>query len=217
MKSVGSKVLSMACSPDGRFFAAGSHDGAVCIFNAHRCEAVDEPLSGHSHPVLSVAFSPDSQSLASGSVDGSICAWDVEHGDVVKTFEGHSGGATSVTFSSDGQRFASGSWNCTIKIRGVETSAAVGNLFKGHTEGVKSAPSPLTASEPSLGRTTGQCASEIQVRETKSTTRWGAILAGSLLLCVLKMGSTLPLLHGIARCTRCTSGTRKPAHRFGHH
>ena len=100
MKSVGSKVLSMACSPDGRFFAAGSHDGAVCIFNAHTCEAVDEPLSGHSHPVLSVAFSPDSQFIASGSHCGSIWAWELK---MVMAFWAHSGVTHPVAFAPGGQ------------------------------------------------------------------------------------------------------------------
>ena len=44
VKSVGSEVYSVACSPDGRFFVAGLYDGTVRIFNAHTCEPAGEPL-----------------------------------------------------------------------------------------------------------------------------------------------------------------------------
>ena len=60
VKSVGSPALSVACLPDGCFFAGGLEDGTVHIINAHMCETVGEPLNGHSGRVLSVAFSPDS-------------------------------------------------------------------------------------------------------------------------------------------------------------
>ena len=71
VKSVGSEVLSVACSPDGRFFAARFDDGTVCIFNMRTCEVVGEVLNGHSDSISSMVFSPE-------SID-CLCIWRWQH------------------------------------------------------------------------------------------------------------------------------------------
>ena len=116
VKSVGAWVNSVAFSSDGRFFACGSKDCTVRIFNAHTCEAVSDPLKGHSGEVTSIAFSPDSRSIASGSYDCSIRIWNIANGDAVMILEGHSDWVRSVAFSADGKRLVSGSWDSTVRV-----------------------------------------------------------------------------------------------------
>jgi WD40 repeat protein len=72
-------VRSAAWSPDGRFLASGSEDGAVRIWDAET-GALLRTLAGHTDWVLSAAWSPDGRFLASASSDGTVRIWGVPGG-----------------------------------------------------------------------------------------------------------------------------------------
>ena len=95
--------------------------------------ALLKTLDGHSGIVLSVAWSPDGSKIASQS-SGGVKIWDVESGEVRRTFEGDS---YSITWSPDGTKIASGSSDKTIKIWNVETGKCV-LILEGHTDYVTS-------------------------------------------------------------------------------
>ena len=72
-----------------------------------------------------LAFSSDGKKLLSGSDDTTINLWDLETGQVLKTFEGHTAVIRGVAFSPDGRRIASASWDRTVKLWDVESGDAL--------------------------------------------------------------------------------------------
>lgn len=93
-------------------------------------------LIGHLN-VYSVAISPDGQTLASCGDDKTIKIWNLNTGELLRTFTGHSDIVWSVTFSPDGQILASCSEDKTLKIWKLDTGELLHTLL-GHSEGVVS-------------------------------------------------------------------------------
>jgi len=69
-------VIDLAASPDGRWLAVGTLDGAVSVWAVGESEPRAR-TSGHRARVSALAFSADSQWLASGSWDGEVRTWAV--------------------------------------------------------------------------------------------------------------------------------------------
>jgi RNA polymerase sigma factor (sigma-70 family) len=70
-------VQALAYSPDGKFLAAGDHDGIIWLWDA----ATSRPLcrfTDHQGPVASLSFSPDHHFLVSGSLDTTALIWDLQ-------------------------------------------------------------------------------------------------------------------------------------------
>jgi hypothetical protein len=77
-------IESVAFSPSGRVFAAGSDDGYLTLWDARTLRQLGQPLQmpgGRTDSVWSLAFSPDGRTLASGSVgdgkSGYALLWNV--------------------------------------------------------------------------------------------------------------------------------------------
>jgi WD40 repeat protein/transcriptional regulator with XRE-family HTH domain len=130
------RVLSLACSPNGTLFAAGTATGEIRIWHA----ADGRPqvtLRGHAQWARSVAFSPDSRLLASGSDDQTVRLWDANSGRALQILSGHTQWVRSVTFSPDGALLASGSDDQTVRLWEVQSGHHLMTL-QGHTRGVRS-------------------------------------------------------------------------------
>jgi WD40 repeat protein len=108
---LGSKMLSLAFSPDGGLLASGSGDGIVHILDRRNGQC--SVLEGHAGDVISLCSSPDGTLLASGSADGAVRLWKVSDRSC-RILEGHTGYVMSIAFSPDGSTLASGSFDESV-------------------------------------------------------------------------------------------------------
>jgi len=89
-----------------------------------------------SKEILTAMFSPDGKNIISGSIDKKIQYWDVETGNLIRTFSGYSGRGL-VVFSPDGKTIAFVHSDNTVKILDVQNGSTV-KSFSGHTDEVRS-------------------------------------------------------------------------------
>ncbi|XGV95146.1 MAG: NB-ARC domain-containing protein [Leptolyngbya sp. BL-A-14] len=127
-------LVSVQYSPNGKFFATGSGDGEIRLWQAADNKQILR-YKGHAAWIWALAFSPDSRLLVSGSEDQTIKIWDVLTGRCLHTLDQHSNKVYSVAFSPDGKTIASGSEDQTIKLWAVETGECLATL-KEHTDWV---------------------------------------------------------------------------------
>jgi WD40 repeat protein len=116
----GSKVWSLALSPDGSRIAVARGDSTIALLDADNGKLVGV-FNGHTRRVSSVAFSPDGKRLLSGSHDGTMRLWDVASWRELRVFKGHTAEVSSVAFSPDGRRALSGGFDNMVMLWTVET------------------------------------------------------------------------------------------------
>ncbi len=129
-------VRSVAISPDGCEWAAGSNSGEVRIWREEGSTAY-AVMRAHTNTVPAVAFSPDGRTLASGSWDCTVKLWDVASKALIWNFQEHQGYVQSLAFSPDGDLLASGSDDSSIKIWDLSSGRCLRTL-KGHQDNVYS-------------------------------------------------------------------------------
>ena len=111
-----SDVYGVDWSPDGRWLASASLNGAVRVWDVARGRLLHTFME-HTAPVYSVAWSPDGQLLASGAVDGRVRIWEAATGRPREALgEYHQSYVYRVAWSPDGQYLASSSANGMLQI-----------------------------------------------------------------------------------------------------
>jgi WD40 repeat protein len=136
-------VAAIAWSPDGRFWATGSADRSVKIWNAAdgtsapRLDASVRFPRAHDTPVTSVAWSPDSSRLASATHED-IKVWDSDTGACVATLNNIMliKECDSISWSPDGARLAAASNFCVIQSWDMTTYAQQPNIVDGDAQSV---------------------------------------------------------------------------------
>ncbi|KAF9901077.1 hypothetical protein EC991_006563, partial [Linnemannia zychae] len=109
------EITSLACSPDGKWFASGHFSGtflgpktgSVQLWDAVTRET-NLVLRGHTHTITGIAFSPDSQRIVTSSSDKTVRLWDTSKGALLSTLTGHGACVSCVDFSPDGCLVVSG-------------------------------------------------------------------------------------------------------------
>lgn len=132
----GSRVNSVAFSPNGKILASGLWDNIVRLWEVSTGSLI-RTLEGHRGVIFPVVFSPDGSILASASQDTTIRLWQVPTGSSKWTLKGHSVSVGSVAFSPDGKILASSSDDKTIRLWDVALGSCL-QIIEEHNNGVRS-------------------------------------------------------------------------------
>lgn len=128
-------VVSIVCSPNGRWIASGDLNGAIKIWDAATGTEV-ATVQTHEPFGLSMAFSPDSRRLASAGIGGAVTLWDVDTAKEIKSLHGHMGAVSSIAFSPDGKRIVSAGWlDTTVRVWDAATGEELLTLHLGKERG----------------------------------------------------------------------------------
>ncbi|MEZ4619080.1 MAG: proprotein convertase P-domain-containing protein [Caldilineaceae bacterium] len=93
-------LTSVIWSPDAQYFAAGSVDGTIGLWQLDAAEPVYR-LGDQGAAITHMVWSSSPQYFASGSADGLIYLWDLETGEPLLTFEGDGSPITSMLWPAD--------------------------------------------------------------------------------------------------------------------
>jgi len=100
-----SRLLSIACSPNGQFLAASIVGALKPAYDIRLWEIgtgkLIAELHGHTANVWKILFSPDSRVLASASSDQSIRLWESDTGRLAAVLRGHGDEVWSLAFTPD--------------------------------------------------------------------------------------------------------------------
>ena len=123
------RIMSLAASPDGTFFASGGSNGSIKVWPVEaiaqqqsQTSLRGEVLTGIGPQIDALAFHPiDSNLLISGDHNGTIQVWDLERKEPTLTLTSDSDQIASIAISPDGRYLASGSYDNLIRIWNLET------------------------------------------------------------------------------------------------
>jgi WD40 repeat protein len=100
--TVGSAILDISISPDGRYAVSSALDGSIRLWELEHGQ-VELRYSEPSGVLFEVAVSPDGKMVLGGTTDGKVTLWDLETGEVIHQFIDDQP-IMAVAFSPDGQQ-----------------------------------------------------------------------------------------------------------------
>jgi bla regulator protein BlaR1 len=109
------RLVAVAFSPEGDWFASASLDGVVAIWDSARATKLRTLLT-HGEALRTVAVSPRGDVIASGSRDGTVLINDSITGQSLIEIPSYSTAVNCVRFSSDGDQLAiaAGDWQSNL-------------------------------------------------------------------------------------------------------
>jgi len=134
------KPTSVDLAPDGRLAVLGGGEPA---FGAAYLVELDGELDyreialGHTNAVRQVRFTPDSRAIMTASEDRTARLWDVETGELLRTFRGHGRGLKAAALAPNGRSLATASYDLTLRLWNVATGSETQRLIA-HTQQISS-------------------------------------------------------------------------------
>jgi len=127
-----SEVLSVAFSPDGKYFISGSKDHCIKLWDVKTVTLI-RTFSDHSEKVNAVRFSPYGTFIVSASSDNTIKLWDMNSGKLIRSLWAQS--SLSICISSDEKWLVSGHSDNRIRLWELKSGKCIKTL-SGHSDDV---------------------------------------------------------------------------------
>ena len=131
------EITALAVSPDGYFFASGSSDRTLKLWDVATGQLVHTfagrslwSRHGHRGCINALTFSPDGHLLISGSDDGTIKLWDLANQTCIETIDGHEWGVDALARSPQGSMLVSGGGDGGISLWDLDTGKLILRLGK---------------------------------------------------------------------------------------
>jgi len=125
----GNHTMPITCiefSKDDKFFATGSEDNSVRLWNFEKTSMISKngignypkPIvfTGHNNSIISIAFLENNELLLGASQDGTIIIWEISTRKIVNKLTSTLEEITSISISSDKQKIAFGSNGGLVQI-----------------------------------------------------------------------------------------------------
>ena len=106
--------MSLAFKADNTTIISGSHDEFIRIWSIDNGKQLKSINVGNS--VWSVVVSQNGKKMALSGKNNTVQIWNVENGELLRTYKGHTEEIMCLTISNNGKFIASGSMDNTIKI-----------------------------------------------------------------------------------------------------
>ncbi|MBD2091188.1 hypothetical protein H6F67_15140 [Microcoleus sp. FACHB-1515] len=133
-------VTALAVSPDGYFFASGSRDRSIKLWDIASGKLVQTfagrslwSASGHRGRINALTFSPEGNLLISGSDDGTIKLWNLASRKLTRTIEAHDWGVDAI--ATDAELLASGGGEGAVTLWDLDAGKRILSAGK-HSERV---------------------------------------------------------------------------------
>ena len=119
------RITALDFSPDGKWLAVGSGPpsryGDVKLVAVASGEIIKDLGEVHSDTILGIRFSPDGRQLATCGADKLCRLYELESGNLLRTFEGHTHHVMGVAWQNDGLTIATASADNSVKTWSVTT------------------------------------------------------------------------------------------------
>jgi guanine nucleotide-binding protein G(I)/G(S)/G(T) subunit beta-1 len=129
-------VMSLALSPDKRFFVSGACDAKVKVWDisSGKCQ---QTFSGHESDINSVAYFPNGNFVGTGSDDATCRLFSINSCREMTNYHDEEVlcGITSVAFSLSGRYLFAGYDDCRVRVWDTIKSQSVGDIC-GHEQRV---------------------------------------------------------------------------------
>ncbi|KAG0046254.1 Transcription factor spt8 [Gryganskiella cystojenkinii] len=98
-----SAVYSLDCHSEAIFAISGLESGAINLWTPRHEEGTcHHVFRQHTAPVSALKLTPDQQGFISGSWDHSVVQWDLNNGQIVRTYTGHGSQISSLSYQPSG-------------------------------------------------------------------------------------------------------------------
>jgi len=123
----GHTVFGLAITPDGKFFATGSDDGVIQLWEYGTWKEVGR-FVGHSDIPWKLVFSPDGRQLLSASLDRTARLWDVATRTELRRYVHPQRLYNSIAFTPDGRYVLTASTDGTARLWDVDINDTIADL-----------------------------------------------------------------------------------------
>jgi WD40 repeat protein len=123
---IGSKVLDIQLSKDGKSLVIGSAGSVGIMHELDRSEAIE--FKGHEDSVTRMAISPDQNLVVTGSDDQTIRVWKMPDAKQFTVIKGHTAAVTGLAFSPDGKVLVSGDSKGNILFHEADSGTLLGKV-----------------------------------------------------------------------------------------